>query len=404
MKKTIKVWDAFSGRLIKEKKAHDGSIKRMDVSFSRNLIATGSYDRSISIWDLDTLELVNVFKGFHKWENGISFSPEGDKIISGSFDGHFRIFDVISKTEIVTPEAKTHGINNIDVLYSGKIATGSDDNLVRIWDMKTGEQIEEYQGHDSLVQSVKWAPNGEYLASTSYDETIILWDVKNKKAKNKYLGHEGIVNTVSWCFDSSKFATGGYDKKLRIWGLEDGLLFESQPHAGAIKAVDWHKSTNLIAVGSNDGMVHVWNPETNLLIKSIKAHDQLINQISWSPDGKFIVSVSRDKSVRISDIEKESCSVLVSDAHRKSIKSVAWSTDGSMIATGSYDNESKIWSVKTGELITTIKEHHGGVSSLSFIPGCQKFVTASWDGTARIWELEGDLISILDNNKEKVSL
>jgi WD40 repeat protein len=103
-----------------------------------------------------------------------------------------------------------------------KIASGSWDRTVRVWDSSTGAVLSNLEGHSGMVTSVIWSPDGSKIASWSYDKTVRVWDSSTGAVLSTLEGHSGVVTLVSWCPDGSKMASGyllkpieGDDKLVR---------------------------------------------------------------------------------------------------------------------------------------------------------------------------------------------
>ena len=97
------------------------------------------------------------------------------------------------------------------------------------------------------------------------------------------------------------------------------------------------------------------------LRNTLKGHNEVIIGLSWSPDGRYLASASRDKSVKIWDVEKGRQPVFTLEGHTHAVTCGEWSPDQSKIASGSYDNTIKLWDVESGKLIKTFEEHTGTV-------------------------------------------
>jgi hypothetical protein len=112
-----------------------------------------------------------------------------------------------------------------------KIASGSFDNTIKIWDGKSLELLKTLEGHSGWVHSVSWNHNGSQIASGSHDNTIIIWDSFTGKALHTLRGHANHVASVAWNHDSSKIVSGSSDKTIKIWGWansasDDGMIWK----------------------------------------------------------------------------------------------------------------------------------------------------------------------------------
>ena len=111
------------------------------------------------------------------------------------------------------------------VAYSpdGKtLASGSSDNTIKLWDVKTGKEQATLEGHTDAVFSVAYSPDGKTLASGSVDKTIKLWDVATGKEQATLKGHTEAVISVAYSPDGKTLASGSRDKTIKLWDVKTG--------------------------------------------------------------------------------------------------------------------------------------------------------------------------------------
>ena len=177
-----------------------------------------------------------------------AFSPDGKHIVSGSYDKTLQLWD--AKTgEILQPPLEGHEGGVLSVAFSpdGKhIVSGSDDMTVRLWDAETGKMLQPpLQGHESGVLSVAFSPDGKHIMSGSKDKTILLWDAKTGEILKPPLeGHEDGVLSVAFSPDGKHIVSGSSDKTIRLWDPEAAL---KQP------SFEGHKDSAQSVVFSPDG-------------------------------------------------------------------------------------------------------------------------------------------------------
>ena len=156
-------------------------------------IASGSWDKTICLWDAETgLQLGSPLTGHTGWVTSVAFSPDGKRIASGSYDNTICLWDAETGLQLGSPlTGHTEIVTSVAFSPDGKrIASGSNDNTICLWDAETGLQLgSPLTGHTGWVTSVAFSPDGKRIASGSDDKaTVCLWDCP---------GTEDVVNLCS---------------------------------------------------------------------------------------------------------------------------------------------------------------------------------------------------------------
>ncbi|KAF5371921.1 hypothetical protein D9757_011498 [Collybiopsis confluens] len=324
----------------------------------------------------------------------VAFSPDGTRIASGSHDGTVRIWDATTGIQ-VGESLQGHDYPVTSVAFSPdgtRIVSGSADKTVRIWDATTGIQVgESLQGHDHWVKSVAFSPDGTRIVSGSEDSTVRIWDATTGIQVGESLqGHDNGVNSVAFSPDGTRIVSGSYDRTVRIWDATTGIqVGESlQGHDHWVKSVAFSPDGTRIVSGSEDSTVRIWDATTGIQVgESLQGHDAWVNSVAFSPDGTRIVSGSLDRTVRIWDA---TTGIQIGESlqgHDHWVKSVAFSPDGTRIVSGSRDNTVRIWDATTGiQVGEFLQGHDAWVNSVAFSPDGTRIVSGSRDNTVRIWD------------------
>ncbi|MBG1266854.1 WD40 repeat domain-containing protein, partial [Nostoc sp. WHI] len=221
----------------------------------------------------------------------------------------------------------------------------------------SGTERNRLQGHDGFVRSVSFSADGKTLASGSDDNTIKLWNLETGKEIRTLKGHDGIVLSVSFSADGKTLASGSDDKMIKLWNLETGKEIRTfKGHDGFVHSVNFSADGKTLASGSKDKTIKLWNLETGKEIRTLKGHDGFVSSVSFSADGKTLASGSDDKTIKLWNLEtgKE---IRTLKGHDRSVYSVSFSADGKTLASGSDDKTIKLWNLETGKEIRTLKGH-----------------------------------------------
>ena len=345
-----------------------------------------------------------VLRGHTYQVHSVAFSPDGKRIVSGSFDETIRIWDAATGAQIGEPlTGHTGDVESVAFSPDGKrIVSGSDDKTIRIWDAATGKQIgEPLTGHTDEVRSVAFSPDGKRIVSGSSDSTILIWDAATGAQIGEPLtGHTFWVNSVVFSPDGKRIVSGSGDGTIRIRDAATGKQI-GEPltgHTGSVESVAFSPDGKRIVSGLMDGTIRIWDTATGKQIgEPLTGHTDWVNSVAFSPDGKRIVSGSYDKTIRIWDAATGK-HIGKLTGHTDLVNSVAFSPDGKRIVSGSDDKTIRIWDVATGKQISEpLRGHTRSVNSVAFSPDGKRIVSSgSLDKTIRIWDFPSlqDLIDI----------
>jgi len=158
-------------------------------------------------------------------------------------------------------------------------------------------------------------------------------------------------------------------------------------HSDYVRSVSFSPDGRRIVSGSTDNELKVWDAETGQETLTLKGHSDWVTSVSFSPDGRRIVSGSNDDTIKIWDAETGQETLTV-EGHTWAVSSVIFSPDGNRIVSGSWDKSLKVWDAETGRETLTLKGHSDYVRSVSFSPDGRRIVSGSEDETLKVWDAE----------------
>ncbi|KAH7922058.1 WD40 repeat-like protein [Leucogyrophana mollusca] len=376
---------------------HRGVVASVAFSPGGERVASGSWDGTIRVWNAETGEVVcGPLSGHENWVTSVAFSHDGRRIVSGSKDRTIRVWDL--RTGQMT-SASFHGHNRCitSVAFSpdgSRVVSGSKDKTIIVWNSSTGDIISgPFIGHKKAVTSVTISPDGRRIASGSFDRTVRVWHMETGQViSTPFKGHKDTVTSVAFSPDGKMVVSGSVDETVRLWDAETGQMV-SDPflgHTHEVTSVAFSPDGRRIVSGSCDNTSRVWNAETGEPAASpFEGHSHWVTSVDFSRDGKRVVSGSHDMTIRLWDAESGEVVSGSHNGHQHAVTCIAVSRDGKRIISGSDDKTLRVWDAHTGELICgPIEAHTDAITSVAISPDGRRVASGSWDTTIRVWSSE----------------
>jgi WD40 repeat protein len=319
------------------------------------------------------------------------------RLASGSGDQTIRLWDVSMGAETVHLDGNTNSVTARFVLPDGRLASGSRDETIRLWDVKTGTETARLDGHMHWVNALCMLPDGR-LTSGSGDRTIRLWDVKTGAETARLDGHADSV-TALCVLPDGRLASGCDDRTIRLWDVKTGAetaRLDGHTHSvGALCVLP----DGRLASGSRDKTIRLWDLKTGVETARLDGHPDWVSALCVLPDEQ-LASGSLDKTIRLWEV-KTGAETARLDRHTDSVNALCMLPR--RLASGSHDNTIRLWDVKTGVQTTRLDGHTAPVSALRVLSD-GRLASGSWDKTIRLWDLKtGEETACLEGHWDSIT-
>lgn len=277
-------------------------------------------------------------------------------------------------------------VNDVAFSPDGRLlATASDDETVRIWDVSTGSARTTIVGHKDCVRGVRFSPSGGLLASVSDKKKVRVWDPLTGAQHFVLAGHSGGVNGVAFSPDGRLLATGSDDDTVRLWDMATGSYVATLAgHPTDVQKITFSPDGTLLASTSYHE-ARLWNLRTGRTITVLRGHTHWVYGAAFAPDGRLLATASDDETARIWDVG--SGRQVTALRHADGVYGAAFSPDGSLLATAAADDKAHLWRTSGWTRVAKLSDHDDEVTAVAFSPDGRLIATGSDDKTARIWQV-----------------
>jgi WD40 repeat protein len=256
---------------------HSGEVYSVAISLDGKTLASGSFDRTIKIWNLVTGEKIRTLSGHSEAVQSVAISPNGRTLASGSLDHTVKIWNLATGELIRTLSGHSEAVQSVAISSDGRIlasgggefTTNNKDNTIKIWNLATGELIRTLAGHSYFVTSVAISPDGRTLASSSFDSTIKIWNLATGE-QIQYLNNYEVFYSIAFSPDGKTLAggthNGGWDYNrdgkgniIKIWNLATGEKIRTlSGHPSAVRSVAISVDGRTLVSGGSDNTINIW--------------------------------------------------------------------------------------------------------------------------------------------------
>jgi RNA polymerase sigma factor (sigma-70 family) len=415
---------------------HGGAVSGLAFSPDGRTIGSGSFDRTVRLWEAATGKELRRFQMFQGFAEEVAFAPDGKKLFARPPGRKAYIWELGSGKLTGLLGRQNEEMTCFAPAPDGKtVATGHRDfnrrnHVIRFWDVASGKELRQIDGHEKAIMNMAFSPDGKLLASVSLDQTlrlwrpdtgkevrkigltdalpkygplalafspdgtilalgtpkaIRLWDPATAKEQGKLPGHESAVWSLVFAAGGKTLYSSGQDGRIRRWDVAAGKELPGfKDDASGLIALS--ADGKFLASGRGPGVIRLWDPATGEEIRPSGGHRSRIWSVALAPDGKTLATAGADGTLRLweSATGKEVAQVT---GHQGQLYSVTWSADGKALLAGGDDQIIHLWDPSTGKELRRFRGHEGRIFMVTITSDGKTLASGSGDWTTRLWDV-----------------
>lgn len=381
-----------------------GNIYSMSISEDNAYVAIGTGNDKVVIWDIEAGIPLLILEGHEDWVNYVGFFND-TTIISSSVDNTVKKWNIQSGLEISTTKLYSGGFYSINFSADGsKLASGSGNGYLDIWDPTTGVFLDGYRPHLGSISKLMFTQNDERIITSSFDKSIKTLNLENGEYVNSFEEHFRSVQSFDLISDGNKvISSDHYDTYL--WDLSSGAVeYEfnrgytnrkysfsedvSISNNGELAAIGFGTSEAIVISLTNFDTLHVFN------------HASGIVEVNFINDDATLVTLSKESKITFWDIES---GLPIDTSYSFSTRSIDVDKTSKYLVTGSSNGSILLWDLSTFALLDSVKANSGQIPDIKFSPDGQSIASASYQGIIKIWDIE-ETINLDEKSKENQKL
>ncbi len=300
--------------------------------------------------------LIKTLSGHQNAIASLDFAENGKMICSGSWDKTIRIWNPITGETSRIIETGKSIVFTTAISKDGKsVACGNWSQNINVYNDVTGDLSSTFKAHSFKTNDLTYSPDGKSLLSVGID-TIKLWDAITYSLKASMTGHKADINRAVFSPDNKTIASAAYDGTVNFWNAATGTLIKGiKAHNGNIPSIKFSTDGKYLVTLGEEGNIKMWDATTYTLLSTISNICSGANDMDVSSDGKTVAVAGKDNLVYLVNLW-ESKTIATLKGHTKAVTCVCFSPSGEMLATAGDDTKILLWDLSDMKYLKCVEE------------------------------------------------
>ena len=409
----VKIWNLADGKQTAEIGGFKKAISEVAFSPDGKLLAVATSDGKVGIWSSNEWNLVSSIPAQEDGQAIVKFSPDGKSLATVGAHGGVSIWKVGEGKEISRLAKPVESISYVEFSPDGSLLAAAAGKLVFIWSLGGNQEPVVLTGHDLGVKCLRFSPDGRRLASGGFDSEVRIWDaVKGGTPLALLSGHEESVESVCFSPDGLIVASASHttydhiseDRTMRFWNAKTGEeLLSSFHHRNSVWSMAFTQDGKRLAAACNDGIVRFWEVSARKDLAAPATDKSGVKELSFSPDGKRLSTVTGSGAVVTMDAATLGGISELAPNPGERRKCSVMSPNGVWLAHGYSDGKIKLLNLSEDTPPKTLSGHLDNVYCLTFDADGQTLASGSTDGSIRLWDVaHGTETAVLEGHEDTI--
>jgi WD40 repeat protein len=390
--------DLQTRSMITAPKLHEGRITSVAFNPTGTRLISASFDGTLRLWNIPSMESAGPpLTGHIGWVQCAAYSTQRDseivRVASGGIDHKVILWD---PTREIAELARANALEQFSYAFSpdGEWEAGGYSNGRIVLRHRSGTWHDELEEtHREQVRTIVFSRNSRFLATASRDGTVLIHELVNGTPIFRRRLETGLpIGIAALNADGTQLATGTTKGEMILWDVKSGerLTRELPRFPSGLHTAAFSPDGRLLAAGGQEQVPAMWDLASGLAVRFPDVHNGSIRNVEFSKDGKTMVSASGDNTLILWDVTKpepqQRGPPLV--GHRSAVLQTAFSPDGKFLASGSEDRSVLLWDTATASRIgPRLLRHLDIVRALSFSADGKQLFSGSYSGDTAVWDL-----------------